>query len=244
MLSKSLLVGLISGVFAACGGRATPEQRSAHAMVAPVTVTVAAPPGAPGSAAMLPPETPGAPRPTKVAAEEEAESNPGLSTDQQIAAVRNALHDGQIEQAGLAERKAASYRVRDFATGLAAEHAAAKERQAELLDRLRMTAVENKQSVAVRAEAHETLETLKATDGIAFDEAFLDAEVDQQNKMLDLVRNQLIPHTENSDLRADLVRLVPSCISAVDEVLEIRRDLAANPASANDNHSFSQRVWQ
>jgi len=163
--------------------------------------------------------------------------------DGEVAAVRNAMHDGQIDQGRLAEQKAVNLRVRDFAATLASKHAVAKQRQAEILDRLAMKPVESPSSESVRAEDRETLESLKSVSGATFDEAFLDAEVAQQHRMLDSIGNYLIPNTQNPDLKADLVRIVPQFVVHVREVMEIRRDLAASPEAPED-YAFTQRVWR
>jgi len=164
-------------------------------------------------------------------------------SDEQGAAVRIAMHDGQIGQGRLAEQKAVNLRVRDFAATLASKHAVAKERQAEILDRLTMKPVESVESEAVRTEDRETLESLRAVDGASFDEAFLNVEVDQQHRMLDTVGNHLVPNTQNPELKADLVRLIPQFVVNVREVMEIRRDIAASPATPEDD-AFTQRVWR
>jgi predicted outer membrane protein len=164
-------------------------------------------------------------------------------SDPQVAAIRIAMHDGQIDQGRLAEQKALNLRVRDFAATLVSRHAVAKERHAELLHRLDMAPVESASSQAVRAEDRETLESLKAVSGGSFDEAFLDVEVEQQHRILDAIGNHLIPNTQNSDLKADLVRLVPQFVVNVREVMEIRRDLAVSPEPPED-YAFKQRVWR
>jgi predicted outer membrane protein len=167
---------------------------------------------------------------------------PPLS-DPQIAAVRIAMHDGQIDQGRLAEQRALNLRVRDFAATLVSKHAVAKERQAELLQRLDMIPVESAGSQAVRAEDRETLGTLNAANAGSFDEIFLDIEVDQQHRILDAIGNHLIPSTQNPDLKADLVSLVPQFVVNVREVMEIRRDLALSPGPA-ESDAFTQRVWR
>jgi putative membrane protein len=239
MRSKSLLVGLFSGALSACGGQATlPPQPIARTSIAPAATSV-------GSQAVKGSEAPSGPasRSNMATTTAMVSGRAAQSGDEEVAAVRIAMHDGQIVQGKLAEEKAVNLRVRDFASTLASRHAVAKERQAEILDRLAMKPVESASSEAVRAEAQETLESLKALSGAAFDDAFLDAEVDQQNKMLDAVGNHLIPNTQNPDLKADLVRLVPQFVVSVREVTEIRRDLAAGPEMPED-YAYTQKVWR
>ena len=241
MRSKSLLVGLVSGALLACGGRATPPpQPSTQTSVVPAvsvqsqTLTVNEAPSGPANV----PTQPTPATTTRVVGSRDAPLNDG-----EVAAVRNAMHDGQIDQGRLAEQKAVNLRVRDFAATLASKHAVAKQRQAEILDRLAMKPVESPSSESVRAEDRETLESLKSVSGATFDEAFLDAEVAQQHRMLDSIGNYLIPNTQNPDLKADLVRIVPQFVVHVREVMEIRRDLAASPEAPED-YAFTQRVWR
>lgn len=241
MCSKSLLVGLVSGVLLACGGRAPPPQQpSVQTSTAPAVTSVQSQSVAANEAQSGPANASARPR----AATASMAAGHGVSlSDEEVAAVRIALHDGQIDQGRLAEQKAVNLRVRDFGATLASKHAVAKERQAEILHRLDMTPVESDNSQAVRAEDRETLESLKTVSGGSFDDAFLDVAVDQQHRILDMVSNHLIPNTQNPDLKADLVRLVPQFVVNVREVMEIRRDLVASPQVPED-YAFSQRVWR
>jgi predicted outer membrane protein len=243
MRSISLLVGLVSGVLWACGGQATPQpQPTAKGSVAPAFTSSTASPevatnGAASGAAGFKAQPRSATTATMVAGRA-----PSLS-DQQVAAVRIAMHDGQMDQGRLAEQRALNLRVRDFAATLVSKHAVAKERHTELLHRLDMAPVESASSEAVKAEDRETLESLKSASGSSFDEVFLDVEVEQQHRILDAIGNHLIPNTRNPDLKADLVRLVPQFVVNVNEVMEIRRDLAVSPQPSED-FAFTQRVWR
>jgi predicted outer membrane protein len=239
MCSKSLLVGLVSGALSACGGHATPPpQPSTQTSIAPAVASVE-------SQAMVANQT--AARPAVQSRSATSASmvagRAAPLSDGEVAAVRLAMHDGQIAQGRLAEEKAVNLRVKDFAATMASNHAVAKQRQAEILDRLAMKPLESANSETVRAEDREVLESLKKLTGGAFDEAFLDAEVDQQNRMLDTIGNYLIPNTQSPDLKADLVRLVPQFVVSVREVTEIRRDLVASP-EVQEDYSFMQRVWR
>src|SRR5689334_20343580 len=135
MRSKSLLVGLVSGALWACGGQATPQpQPSAQTPVAPAATSVQSQMTVGNQARSGPATIKAEPR-TATTAGMVAGHAPPLS-DPQIAAIRIAMHDGQIDQGRLAEQKALNLRVRDFAATLVSKHAVAKERQAELLQRL------------------------------------------------------------------------------------------------------------
>lgn len=244
MRSNSLLVGLVSGVLWACGGHATPQPQptaTAQTSVAPAVTSAPSPATATNEAEAERAGFKAHPR-TATTATMVAGHAPSLS-DQQVAAVRVAMHDGQMDQGRLAEQRALNLRVRDFAATLVSRHAVAKERQAELLKRLDMKPVESASSEAVRAEDRETLESLKAANAASFDEVFLNVEAEQQHRILDAIGNHLIPNTQNPDLKADLVSLVPQFVVNGREVMEIRRDLAMSPEPAED-HAFTQRVWR
>lgn len=239
MRSKSLLVGLVSGALWACGGQATPRPQPSAQTVAPAVTSIRSPTtdDAESSSARFKAQPRTASTATMVAGHAAALSDP------QVAAIRVAMHDGQIDQGRLAEQRALNLRVRDFASTLVSKNAVGKERELELLQRLDMTPVESASSEAVRAEDRETLEALKAVNGSSFDETFLDLEAEQQHRILDAIGNHLIPSTQNPDLKADLVKLVPQFVVNVREVMEIRRDLALSPGSA-ENGAFTQRVWR
>lgn len=242
MRPKSLLVGIaFTGAFA-CGSPAGPEPKSPQP---PPTSETNGPPSPPTSpptnTPMLTPTsppttTPMSPPPSTTPPSTQptssAPTSKGASGDERIAAVKSAMDAAEIEEARLAEQRTANARVRDFAAGLLAEHQRATERQAELMDRLAMAPVENEESARIRAEAQKDLEALKAKGGAEFDEAFLDMQVATQHKMLDRIHDELIPKIQNEALKAELVSSVPAATADVNEVYDIRRDLAAHPVQA------------
>ena len=213
MHSKSLLSILVSGALAACGGRSMPAPRN------------------PGSVDRENVAVASGPSPAPVA-ENPAVGEPGPLTDGQIAGVRKAMDENQIEQARLAEQRSVNSRVRDFASELFAEHSSAKERQVELLDRFGMIPIESRNSAAVEGQGERSLATLSAAKDADFDRAFLDVEVDEQQKMLDTLDHELLPNAQNEALKAELVNLVSRISSKVKEALDIRRSLTSTPAAS------------
>jgi putative membrane protein len=216
MHSKSLLVILVTGALAACGSRSTPAPRSPQSSAVDENLTAAATESPREATAASPPV-----------------GEQGPLTDGQIAGVRKAMDESQIQQARLAEERSANSRVRDFAAELVAEHSNAKERQTELLDRFGMISIESRNSTAVEGQGARSLASLRAAKDADFDHAFLDVEVDEQQKMLDTIDHLLIPNAQNEALKAELLDLVSRVSSKVKEAFDIRRSLASTPAASD-----------
>lgn len=221
-MPKYFLVGIVTSVVIACGGgnETLPIAQTPHA---PVQASMSSP------VAVTPTEPAGkTPPPAPIVAHERSTVSPAPQlNDEQIAAVTDAAHTGQIDQARLAERRARTGRVKQFAAMMIAHHMQAKQQQAELLKKLNVTEVESPQSAAVRDESRKVLELLEATTDFAFDRAYIDVQVNEDQDVLDSIDTVLIPNAKNADLRAALEDIRPKVAAHLQEALDIQRSLAA-----------------
>lgn len=226
MCSK-FCVGIISGALVACGGRATPEVQSPE-----VGVGVREPAAYFSRPAVTERVTESRTtirvEPLLGALQPE---EPEPLTDEGILAERSAMDDVQVEQGELTEQKSLNSRVRHFALSLIREHALARGRQAALLQRIGLSAVENDATIRIRDEGRRTIEALKHTDDVDFDDAYVEVEVHQQADMFHALADELIPKTRNPNLLAELRDLLPKVAADFTEALEVQKSLGVRPVA-------------
>jgi putative membrane protein len=126
-------------------------------------------------------------------------------SDEQIAAITDAANTAEIEQAKLAESKSKDAGVKRFAAMMIAHHGAAKAKQAKL----KLKPAESSVSTGLQADAASTLDTLKTSKGKDFDKAYIAAQVDGHQKVLDTINDKLLPSVKNADLKAYLDEIKP-----------------------------------
>ena len=200
--------------FIQCGG----DQKSPE-MPASEPAPSAAPPAAPADndAGAATSGTAGTP-PAQVAAP--ATPVPPSLSDEQIAAITDAANSAEIAQAKLAESKSKNPEVKRFAAMMIKHHGEAKNKQAKL----KLQPADSSDSSALKADASSTLDALKKDTGKDFDKAYIDAQVDAHQKVLDTINQKLLPNVKNADLKAYLDEIKPR----VEDHLKQAKDLQQN----------------
>jgi putative membrane protein len=153
-------------------------------------------------------------------------------SDEQIAAITDAANDAEIEQAKLAQKSARNPRVKKFAAMMIKDHTQAKQKQKKLFNELSMAPSESPMSAQLKSDSQQKLEDLKAVKGADFDRAYMDAQVDAHQKVLDALDNQLIPETDNQELKALLNEIRPKVAAHLAEARDIQQallDAASGP---------------
>ncbi len=224
LLRTSALVAVSAFALVHCGG----DQKPA---AAPETMPSAEPPdqpdAGPESARVAVPEATEAKAETPAPAPE-----PKLEvlTDEQIAAITDAANTAEIEQAKLAQSKSKDPGVKRFAAMMITHHGEAKQKQAKL----KLKPAESSASTALQTDAASTLDMLKTDKGKDFDKAYIAAQVDGHQKVLDTINQKLLPNVKNADLKAYLDEIKPR----VEEHLKQAKQLQENfdsKSSAKDN---------
>jgi putative membrane protein len=245
MHSKFWLVGFVAGALIACGGKSTPEGKTAEEAQAeaiaytPAAETTGAATGQPYTPTS--PPTAGSERGPVVVV---VDPPPLPYSDGQIASITDAANTAEVEQGTLAQSKAKDARVKKFAAMMVVDHSQAKRQQADLIQRLGITAIETKKSAAIAEESNRTLESLRALSRNEFDRAYIDVQVDTHQKVIDSFDNELIPNTKNSEFKAALVELRPQLESHLKEAQDIQQALASAPLSPVGKSSPSEGVRQ
>jgi len=164
---------------------------------------------------------------TAPAATAEAAPAPPALSDEQIAAITDAANSAEIAQAKLAESKSKNADVKRFAAMMIKHHGEAKNKQAKL----KLQPADSSDSTALKADAESTLDTLKKDNGKDFDKAYIDAQVDGHQKVLDALNQKLLPNVKNADLKAYLDEIKPKVEEHLRQAKELQRNFESKSSA-------------
>lgn len=147
--------------------------------------------------------------------------------DAEIAHVAVTANAIDVDMAGLAETRAASDQVSQFARTMITDHTAVNEQAAALATRLGVTPEANAVSASLRASADSARTRLSALRGPAFDTAYMAREVAYHQAVLDALDGLLIPGTANPELRKLLMGVRPAIAAHLEHARQITQALEA-----------------
>ena len=152
-------------------------------------------------------------------------------SDEQIAAITDAANTAEIEQAKLAQKNAKNARVKKFAAMMITDHTQAKEKQKKLLGKLNVTPQSGTMATELETQSQQKLSELKGMKGAEFDTAYIEAQVEAHQKVLDSFDNQLIPNAKNAEFKALLGEIRPKVAAHLSEAKEIQQELTSGATS-------------
>jgi putative membrane protein len=126
-------------------------------------------------------------------------------TDEQIAAVTSLANNVEIEQAKLARARSKNEQVLQFAGMMIAHHGEAQRKQ----DALSLGSADSTLSRDMIVESSETMRLLKEKQGAEFDRAYMQAQVQAHQKVLDAIDQKLLPSAKRADLKTHIETLRP-----------------------------------
>src|SRR5690606_22687813 len=141
--------------------------------------------------------------------------------DPQIAQVIANVHRSEIEQARLAQQRASSPEVRQFAAMMIEQHTQAQQQESAL------NLGEERSPLAQQLEARSqaTLQALTSMQGEAFDRAYLEAQVVAHQQALDTIQNELRPNAQNPELQVHLQQLQPKVAQHLEHARQAQQSL-------------------
>jgi len=151
-------------------------------------------------------------------------ASPQLS-QAQIAKITELANAGEIEQAKLAQTKAKSASVKKFAAMMIKHHTEARTAQAKVYKQLALTPASSETATLLQSDADKALGSLRAADGSAFDQAYMEGQVDAHQKVLDTIDQQLLPAATDQAVISELNKMRATVESHLTEAKKIRADL-------------------
>lgn len=123
--------------------------------------------------------------------------------DAQIAAVMVSINQGEIDNGQLAEVRAFSPAVRNFAQHMVTSHTAMLSHDQSIFSRGHIVPSDNAVSNELKSGAQNQLSTLQSAHGRDFDRQYIDDQVSGHQEVLKLL-DQLIANAKSDDLKANL----------------------------------------
>ncbi len=130
--------------------------------------------------------------------------------DPTIVAIFDAANTWDMDASALASRKSRTPAVRDFAQMMVRDHKAARQLGRDLAQKLHVTPTPPGKDFALYQDHVKAMQTLRKTRGAAFDRAYIDHEVTYHQAVIDAVTTQLLPATQNADLKALETKVAPN----------------------------------
>lgn len=150
-------------------------------------------------------------------------------SDDQIVAVLMAVDTGEIGQGQLAQTQGSDPRVRDYGARMVSEHTAASSTLNDLRLRIGVTPAESALSRMLTDDANATRASLVPLTGAAFDRNYVNAQITQHSRVIDVIDSALAPNATNAELRDAITNSVRPMVAAH---LQDARDLVASLPSS------------
>ena len=152
-------------------------------------------------------------------------------SDSEIVHVADVVNNGEIEQAQLAKTKAESPMVKRFAENMIMDHRKAEQTDAKVVKREGIIPEESAAATEIAGASTAALEALRATEpGPEFDRLYIDRQVAQHEKVLDLLDKELIPSAANAKVESELQKTRGMASRHLTRALEIENSLMTTKA--------------
>jgi len=157
---------------------------------------------------------------------------PALS-DPQIATVALTAHQIDIERGKLAQKKAKTAEVKQFADQMVNDHGQGLKEVQALAKKLKVKPQESDTTKGLKAEAADKMLLLKKLSGADFEKAYIDAEVAYHEGVLGAIDGALIPGAKNEELKTALTNTRPTIDGHLQHARNLQKLLAEKaPAEA------------
>ena len=152
-----------------------------------------------------------------------------ISSDAQISGVLNAANQEEISLARLALEKASDPEVKQFAQKILGDHSALDQRSQELWTRLSVQAMASDLQQQIQSDADAAQKRFQTLEGVEFDRAYLEQEVNFHQQLLTHIDQQLMPGAQNEDVKSLLTSARSSVSMHLTEAKALRDRMQAAP---------------
>jgi putative membrane protein len=156
--------------------------------------------------------------------------------DAQFAAVVQAINQSEIQEAQLAMSKATSADTKRFARDMATGHRTMETKLDALFAHLQITPSDNAISNQIKSDAQTEMQALQAMRGKDFDRDYIDTQVTNHNKALELL-DRITPNVKSSELRTALTNARTGVETHLREAERIQQSLQKGTANTQPGAS-------
>ncbi len=154
-----------------------------------------------------------------------------ILNDAQLAAVVQTIHQGEIQEAQLAQSKASSADVKGFAREMLSAHRDMLNQGNALLAKLQIMPVDNAVSNQLKSDAQNEMATLQAMRGKDFDHDYINAQVRGHNKALELI-DRILPNVKSAEWKASLQSARPKIEGHLRHAEQVQQTLQTGATNA------------
>ncbi|HVZ32232.1 MAG TPA: DUF4142 domain-containing protein, partial [Polyangiaceae bacterium] len=144
-------------------------------------------------------------------------------SDEEIAAITAAANNAEVDQGNLARAKARDPRVRDFGAMMIDHHEEARREQQSL----NIPEAESTESRELTRSANAAFQKLQHEQGSDFDRAYVQVQIDEHRKVLQSLRQELLPAAKNPKLEAYLQKITPTVESHLAQAERLQQELGS-----------------
>lgn len=141
--------------------------------------------------------------------------------DAQIVTALNASDRADIAQCRFALKQSNDDRVQRLARAMIADHTHSEYAQTAVANSLALTDAGSSLSHELGRDAEETMRTFGPLTGAAFNRSFVDAQVSEHQKMLDIIDSQLLPQAKSASVK----QLLQQTRAKIVEHVKLAKDL-------------------
>lgn len=132
----------------------------------------------------------------------------------------------EIEQGETAAKKATAPTVKQFASQLVKDHKANAKQLQQLATKMGATLADSGAQSTTESQSA-TMGELAGKTGEAFDRAFLDAQIQAHEQNIDKIRNQLLPASDQPELRDYLQQTASAMEGHLASAKQLKQDLSS-----------------
>lgn len=145
-------------------------------------------------------------------------------TDPEIASVAVTANQIDVDYALIAQKRSKSAEVIRFAQTMKDDHTAVIKMATDLAHKLGVTPKDNALTKSLLDGAKKQQKVLNSKSGHAFDKAYIDNEVSYHEAVISVVETVLIPQTQNAELKALLVKVLPTLKAHLQHAQMVQKD--------------------
>jgi putative membrane protein len=155
-----------------------------------------------------------------------------LSTPQ-ISAILSASDSAEINPSKLAQQKAQNPQVKEYAQRMIKDHGMLEDSLRALERRENISPAPNPISQQLHSQTQSTMTRLQSLSGAEFDQAYMQAMVQSHQEALNMIDNQLLPATQDPQLRMALSQQVrPIVMSHLEAARQIQQSMSTGGSTS------------
>lgn len=146
----------------------------------------------------------------------------GAIEDGEIITILKIVNKGEIEAGKKAQAKAGNPEVRKYAQLMVADHEKATQATAAVAKSVKTSTITSEYSRSLKKENNQAMRKMKKLQGNAFDQAYMDSQIQMHQKVLQLIDSTLLPSARNPQVKALVTDIRPVIDSHLQQAKQIR----------------------